>query len=95
MDDFEACIAHLRLPVTHRGALIRAAERWRPIKLTAFHSANSCVKKELDREYEAQFGLKAKTSKDATQVKISRAALGLDLYGTFYGIGRPVREWIS
>src|SRR6266478_10203619 len=73
MDDFEACIAHLRFPVTHRrairttnllerlfveerrrlkiipnafgeravlklmfGALIRAAERWRSIKVTEF-----------------------------------------------------------
>ena len=71
MDDFEACIAHLRFPVTHRrairttnllerlfveerrrlkiipnafgeravlklmfGALIRAAERWRSVKVT-------------------------------------------------------------
>ena len=72
MDDFEACIAHLRFPVTHRRAirttnllerlfveerrlvrssqmcsesaqlklmfraLIRAAERWRSIKITEF-----------------------------------------------------------
>ena len=73
MDDFEACIAHLRFPVTHRrairttnllerlfveerrrlkiipnafgeravlklmfGALIRAAERWRSVKVTEF-----------------------------------------------------------
>ena len=72
-DDFEACIAHLRFPVTHRrgiratnllerlfveerrrlkiipnafgeravlklmfGALIRAAERWRSVKVTAY-----------------------------------------------------------
>jgi putative transposase len=109
MDDFEACIAHLRFPVTHRravrttnllerlfveerrrlkiipnafgeravlklmfGALIRAAERWRSIKVTEFeHRQIAAVKKELDQEYEAQVGLKAKTSKDATQVKIS------------------------
>jgi hypothetical protein len=31
--------------------------------------------KELDQEYEAQVGLKAKTSKDATQVKISSVGL--------------------
>jgi hypothetical protein len=31
----------------------------------------TAIKKELDQEYEAQIGLKAKPSKDATQVKIS------------------------
>jgi hypothetical protein len=54
------------------GALIRAAERWRSIKVTEFeHRQIAAVKKELDQEYEAQVGLKAKTSKDAAQVKIS------------------------
>ena len=109
MDDFEACIAHLRFPVTHRrairttnllerlfveerrrlkiipnafgeravlklmfGALIRAAERWRSVKVTEFERRQiAAVKRELDQEYEAQVGLKAKTSMDATQVKIS------------------------
>ena len=96
MDDFEACIAHLRFPVTHRrairttnllerlfveerrrlkiipnafgeravlklmfGALIRAAERWRSLKVTEFeHRQITAVRKELDQEYEAQVGLK-------------------------------------
>jgi hypothetical protein len=87
MDDFEACIAHLRFPVTHRrairttnllerlfveerrrlkiipnafgeravlklmfGALIRAAERWRSIKVTEFeHRQITAVRTELDR----------------------------------------------
>ena len=109
MDDFEACIAHLRFPVTHRrairttnllerlfveerrrlkiipnafgeravlklmfGALIRAAERWRSIKVTEFeHRQITSVRKELDQEYEAQVGLKAQLSKDAVPVKIS------------------------
>jgi transposase-like protein len=109
MDDFEACIAHLRFPVAHRrairttnllerlfveerrrlkiipnafgeravlklmfGALIRAAERWRSIKVTEFETRQIVVvKKELDQEYEGQVGLKAKTSKDAIQAKIS------------------------
>jgi transposase-like protein len=109
MDDFEACIAHLRFPVTHRrairttnllerlfveerrrlkiipnafgeravlklmfGALIRAAERWRSIKVTEFeHRQLSAVRQELDQEYEAQVGLKRQLSKDAAPAKIS------------------------
>jgi hypothetical protein len=80
MDDFEACIAHLRFPVTHRrairttnllerlfveerrrlkiipnafgeravlklmfGALIRAAERWRSVKVTEFERRHSAL----------------------------------------------------
>ena len=88
MDDFEACIAHLRFPVTHRrairttnllarlfveerrrlkiipnafagravlklmyGVLIRAAERWKSIKVTEFEPRQlAAVKKELDQE---------------------------------------------
>jgi putative transposase len=98
MDDFEACIAHLRLPVTHRrairttnllerlfveerrrlkiipnafgeravlklmfGALIRAAERWKSIKVSEFERRQlAAVKKELDQEYEAQVDLTRK-----------------------------------
>src|SRR4051794_34260887 len=107
MDDFEACIAHLRFPVTHRrairttnllerlfveerrrlkiipnafgeravlklmfGALIRAAERWRSIKVRQINA----VRKELDQEYETQVGLKTQPSKDAAQVKISSSS---------------------
>ena len=92
MDDFEACIAHLRVPIAHRratrttnllerlfveerrrlkiipnafgekpvlklmfGAMIRAAERWRAIKLTDFERRQmAALRKELDQEYEAQ-----------------------------------------
>jgi transposase-like protein len=102
MDDFEACIAHLRFPVTHRrairttnllerlfveerrrlkiipnafgeravlklmfGALIRAADRWRSVKVSEFERRQlAAVKKELDQEYEAMAGLDAKISKD-------------------------------
>src|SRR5690242_12952569 len=109
MDDFEACIAHLRFPVTHRrairttnllerlfveerrrlkiipnafgeravlklmfGALIRAAERWRSIRITEFERRQLiAVRKELDQEYETQIGLKPKLSKDTTSAKIS------------------------
>ncbi len=90
-DDFEACIAHLRMPVTHRrairttnllerlfveerrrlkiipnafgekpvlklmfGAMIRAAERWRAIKVTDFERRQIAVGRQgLDQEYEA------------------------------------------
>ena len=109
MDDFEACIAHLRFPVTHRrairttnllerlfveerrrlkiipnafgeravlklmfGALMRASERWRSIKVTEFERRQlAAVRKELNHEYEAQVGLKTRLSKDATPMKIS------------------------
>jgi putative transposase len=112
MDDFEACIAHLRFPVTHRrairttnllerlfveerrrlkiipnafgeravlklvfGALNRAAERWRAIKVTEFeHRQITAVRKELDQEYETQVGLKTQTSRDAAQVRISSSS---------------------
>jgi len=101
MDDFEACIAHQRFPVTHRrairttnllerlfveerrrlkiipnafgeravlklmfGALIRAAERWKSIRVTEFERRQlSVVKKEFDQEYEVQVDLKRKPSK--------------------------------
>ena len=54
------------------GALIRAAERWRSIKVTEFeHRQITSVRKELDQEYEAQVGLKTQLSKDAAPVKIS------------------------
>jgi len=109
MDDFEACIAHLRMPVTHRrairttnllerlfveerrrlkiipnafgekpvlklmfGAMIRAAERWRAIRITDFERRQmAAVRAELDHEYEARNGLPAKPSADANQTKLS------------------------
>jgi putative transposase len=109
MDDFEACIAHLRFPVTHRrairttnllerlfveerrrlkiipnafgekaviklmfGALARAAERWRSVKVTEFERRQlTAIRIELDQEYETQVGLNVQSSKDAAQAKIS------------------------
>ena len=54
------------------GALIRAAERWRSIKVTEFERRQvAAVRKELDQGYETQVGLKKHPSKDAVQVKIS------------------------
>ena len=117
MDDFEACIAHLRFPVTHRraiqttnllerlyvewrrrrlkiipnafgegavlklmfGALIRAAERQRSVKVTEFERRQmASVQKELDQEYAAMVGLNVKPPKDEIQVSENPAVLGLD-----------------
>src|SRR5512132_2474688 len=107
-DDFEACIAHLRMPVTHRrairttnllerlfveerrrlkiianafgekpvlelmfGAMIRATERWRAVKVTEFERRQmAAVRQDLDQEYQARTGFKAKPSSED-----SRAAL--------------------
>ncbi len=104
-DDFEARIAHLRMPVTHRravrttnlrecpfveerrrlkiipdafgekpvlklmfGAMIRAAERWRAIRVTDFeHRQMEALRRELDQEYETRNGLTTKLSADANQ----------------------------
>jgi putative transposase len=106
MDDFEAAIAHLRMPITHRrairttnllerlfveerrrlkiipnafgekpvlklmfGAMIRAAERWRAIRITDFERRQmTAVRQELDQEYEARNGLDKKaTAKEPRQ----------------------------
>jgi putative transposase len=109
MDDFEACIAHLRFPVTHRraicttnllerlfveerrrlkiipnafgeqavlklmfGALTRAAEHWRSIKVTDFERRQiAAIRKELNDEYGALVGTHMMSSKDATVAKKS------------------------
>ena len=53
------------------GALIRAAERWKSIKVTEFERRQlAAAKRELDQEYEAQVGLAPKPSKAASR-KIS------------------------
>jgi hypothetical protein len=44
------------------GAMIRAAERWRAIKITDFERRQmAAVRQELDQEYQAQNGLAKKT----------------------------------
>jgi len=54
------------------GALARAAARWRSVKVTEFERRQlTAIRNELDQEYEAQVGLKMKSSKDAAQAKIS------------------------
>jgi transposase-like protein len=108
MDDFEACIAHLRLPITHRratrttnllerlfveerrrlkiipnafgekavlklmfGAMTRAAERWRALRITPFERRQmAALRQELDQDYEAAVGLDTTRSKPALTTKI-------------------------
>ena len=108
MDDFEACIAHLRLPITHRratrttnllerlfveerrrlkiipnafgekavlklmfGAMTRAAERWRSIRITEFERRQmAALRHELDHDYEAQVDLGKPRSKRLSAAKI-------------------------
>jgi len=112
MDDFEACIAHLRMPVTHRravrttnllerlfveerrrlkiipnafgekpvlklmfGAMIRAAEHWRAIRITDFeHRQMEALRRELDQEYETRNGLDKPTSIGSHPAKLSSAS---------------------
>jgi transposase-like protein len=102
-DDFEACIAHLRLPIAHRratrttnlrerlfveerrrlkiipnafgekavlklmfGAMTRAAERWRSIKITDFERRQmTALRQEFDHDYEASVGLDPSHSRRA------------------------------
>src|SRR6266487_1265747 len=57
------------------GALIRAAERWRSVKVTEFERRQmASVQKELDQEYEAMVGLNVKPSKDEVQVRKSSSS---------------------
>jgi putative transposase len=108
MDDFEACIAHLRLPISHRratrttnllerlfveerrrlkiipnafgeravlklmfGAMTRAAERWRSIRITEFERRQmAALRQELDHDYEAAVGLDPSRSKRALDTRI-------------------------
>jgi transposase-like protein len=108
IDDFEACIAHLRLPITHRratrttnllerlfveerrrlkiipnafgekavlklmfGAMTRAAERWRSIRVSEFERRQmAALRQELDHDYEAAVGLDTTRSKSTPATKI-------------------------
>jgi putative transposase len=109
LDDFEACIAHLRMPVTHRrairttnllerlfveerrrlkiipnafgekpvlklmfGAMIRAAERWRAIRVTDFERRQmAAVRQELDYQYEAAIATPAPPSARSNPADLS------------------------
>ncbi len=108
-DDFEACIAHLRLPVTHRratrttnllerlfveerrrlkiipnafgekpvlklmfGAMIRAAERWRAVRITDFERRQmAALRRDLDHEYEARNAVAKPPSAENHSAKLS------------------------
>ena len=112
MDDFEAAIAHLRMPITHRrairttnllerlfveerrrlkiipnafgekpvlklmfGAMIRAAERWRAIRITDFERRQmAAIREELDQEYEARNGFASKPSAQTRQPQLSSSS---------------------
>ena len=54
------------------GAIIRAAERWRAVKVTEFERRQmAAVRQHLDQEYEFSTGLNAKPSSEDSQTKIS------------------------
>ncbi|MER9216456.1 IS256 family transposase [Mesorhizobium sp. M0663] len=112
MDDFEAAIAHLRMPITHRrairttnllerlfveerrrlkiipnafgekpvlklmfGAMIRAAERWRAIRITDFERRQmTAVRQELDQEYEARNSLDKKAAAKEPRQNLSSSS---------------------
>jgi transposase-like protein len=112
MDDFEAAIAHLRMPITHRrairttnllerlfveerrrlkiipnafgekpvlklmfGAMIRAAERWRAIRITDFERRQmTAVRQELDQEYEARNSLNKKAAAKEPRQNLSSSS---------------------
>ena len=112
MDAFEAAIAHLRMPITHRrairttnllerlfveerrrlkiipnafgekpvlklmfGAMIRAAERWRAIRITDFERRQmTAVRQELDQKYEARNGLDKKAAAKEPRQNLSSSS---------------------
>jgi putative transposase len=54
------------------GAMIRAAERWRAVKVTEFERRQlAAVKRDLDQEYEARTGLKTEPSSADSRTQIS------------------------
>ena len=54
------------------GTMIRAAERWRAIRVTDFERRQmAAVRQERDHEYEAENGLAPTPSADARQTKLS------------------------
>jgi putative transposase len=57
------------------GALIRAAEKWRSVKVSEFERRQlAAVRKELDQEYKAMAGLDAKPSKDGNPARNSSSS---------------------
>jgi putative transposase len=108
-DDFEACIAHLRFPLSHRrairttnllerlfgeerrrtkiiphafgeravlklmyAALIRAAERWRGIRITEFERRQlKAISEEIDKEFAARTAPATTTPTTASLTRLS------------------------
>jgi hypothetical protein len=57
------------------GAIIRAAERWRAIKITTFERRQlDALRKELDHAYEAENGLEENRSAATPQTRISSSS---------------------
>ena len=57
------------------GAMIRAAERWRAIKITTFERRQlDALRKELDHDYEAENGLEGNRSTASPQIRISSSS---------------------
>ena len=57
------------------GAMIRAAERWRAIRITDFERRQmAAIREELDQEYEARNGLTSNPSANARHGKLSSAS---------------------
>lgn len=57
------------------GAMIRAAERWRAIKITTFERRQlDALRKELDHDYEAENGLEGNRSAASPQTRISSSS---------------------
>ena len=55
------------------GAMTRAADRWRSIKITEFERRQmAALRQELDHDYEASVGLDPSRSKRASTVKNSQ-----------------------
>ncbi len=64
------------------GAMIRAAERWRAVKVTEFERRQmAAVRQDLDQEYQARTGFKAKPSSEDSQTKIPLPGLDLPPMG--------------
>ena len=56
---------------TGHGTLIRAAERWRSVKVTEFERRQmAAVRKDLDEEYEATTSLGSQSTKGPSAVKL-------------------------
>ncbi len=52
------------------GAMIRAAERWRSIRVTQFERRQmAAVRKQLDEEYQAEIGVAVVNSEDVTPAR--------------------------